>query len=74
MPCLGVNPNGSGMGTGAPYTNSRSGPRTSLGHVTLTVGVVLGPVWGLLHSTSRGGPRTSLGSVILTVGVVLGPV
>ena len=25
-------------------TNSRSGPRTSLGPVTLTVGVVLGPV------------------------------
>ena len=24
-------------------------PRTTLGPVTLTVGVVLGPVWGLLH-------------------------
>ena len=30
-------------------THSRSGPRTSLGPVTLTVGVVLGPVWGPLH-------------------------
>ena len=37
------------LGPGAGYTNSRSDPRTSLGPVTLTVGVVLGPVWGLLH-------------------------
>ena len=30
-------------------TDSRSGSRASLGPVTLTVGVVLGPVWGLSH-------------------------
>ena len=30
-------------------TNSTSGPRTSLGPVALTVGGVLGPVWGPLH-------------------------
>ena len=30
-------------------TNSTSGPRTSLGPVTLTVRVVLGPGWGPLH-------------------------
>ena len=44
-----------------------------LGPVTLTVGVVLGPVWGR-YTNSRSGPRTSLGPVTLTVGVVLGPV
>ena len=56
------------------YTNSRSGPGTSLGPVTLTVGVVLGPVWDLGYTNSRSGPGTSLGPVALTVGVVLGPV
>ena len=34
---------------GSHFTNSGNGPRTSLGSVTLTVGVVLGPVWGLSH-------------------------
>ena len=34
---------------GVSCINSRSGPRTSLGPVTLTVGVVLGPVWGPVH-------------------------
>ena len=36
-------------GLGAVCTNSRSGPSTGLGAVALTVGVVLAPVWGLLH-------------------------
>ena len=31
------------------YTNRGRGPRTSLGTVTLTGGVGLGPVWGPLH-------------------------
>ena len=43
---------------------------TSLGPVTLTVGVVLGPVWAR-GTNSRSGPMTSLGPVTLTVGVVL---
>ena len=55
-----------------PDTNSRSGPRTSLGPVPLTVGprTSLGPLSGPV------GPRTSLGPVPLTVAsrISLGPV
>ena len=40
---------GTGKRQGETRCTSRSGPRTSLGPVTLTVGVVLGPVWGPLH-------------------------
>ena len=45
-----------------------------MGSVVLTVGVALGPVWGLWYYPYRNGPRISVGSVVLTVGVALGPV
>ena len=56
---------------GTNTSNSRSGPRASLGPVPLTIGVALGPVW---DTNNKSGQGASLGPVALTVGVVLGPV
>ena len=67
--------------------NSRSGPRISLGPVTLTVGARCtigarctnsknGPrtSLGARYTNSKNGSRTSLGPVAQTVRMVLGPV